>query len=124
MVSLTRFLLKVILNALAIFIVAYLIPGIDFKGGFLTLLLAALVLGLINTFLKPLLKILFAPLVLLSLGLFAVVINTGLLWLLSKIIKDLTIAGFWAYLEGGLVLSVTNVLTSWLIKKQKRESAD
>lgn len=118
---LARFILKVIFNALAIFLIAYLIPGIDFKGDFLSLLAAALALGLINTFLKPMLKLFFAPFLLLSLGLFAIVINTGLLWLLTKIIQDLTISGIWTYLEGGLSLSIMNVLTSWLIKAQKKK---
>lgn len=118
---LARFILKVIFNALAIFLIAYLIPGIDFKGDFLSLLAAALALGLINTFLKPILKLFFAPFLLLSLGLFAIVINTGLLWLLTKIIQDLTISGIWTYLEGGLSLSIMNVLTSWLIKAQKKK---
>lgn len=118
---LANLILKVVFNALAIFLIAYLIPSIDFKGDFLTLLAAALILGLINTFLKPVLKLFFAPFLLLSLGLFAIVINTGLLWLLTKIIKDLTISNVWAYLEGGLSLSIMNVLTSWLIKAQKKK---
>lgn len=96
-----------------------MVPRVNFHGDFLTLLLAGLILGLINTFLKPILKALFFPLILLSLGLFAIVINTGLIWLLTKIIKDLTINNFWAYLESGLILSIMNVLTSWLIKGQK-----
>jgi len=115
----TRFIFKVVLNTFTIFLVAYLVPGVNFQGDFLTLLLAGLILGLINTFLKPTLKALFSPLILLSLGLFAIVINTGLVWLLTKIIKDLTINDFWAYLECGLLLSIMNVLTSGLIKRQK-----
>jgi len=117
----TRFIFKVVLNTFTIFLVVYLVPGVNFQGDFLTLLLAGLILGLINTFLKPTLKALFFPLILLSLGLFAIVINTGLVWFLTKVIKDLTINGLWAYLESGLILSIMNVLTSWLIKGQEKE---
>lgn len=117
---LAHFLLKILINVLAIFLVAYLIPGINFTGDFLVLLLAALVLGLINTFLKPVLKKILAPFIWLSLGLCAIVINSGLLWLLTKIIPDLTIASLWAYLEGGILLSIINILTARLIKKQEK----
>ena len=115
------FLLKALLNSFTIFLVAYLIPGINFTGDFLTLLLAGVVLGLINTLIRPTLKALFFPLIILSLGLFAILINTSLLWLLAKIIKSLTIDGFWNYLKGGLVLSIMNILTSWLIKGHKKD---
>lgn len=114
-----RFIFQILTNALAIFLAAYLVPGIQFTGDFLTLLIAGLILGLINFFLKPILLVITAPLIALSLGFFIIIINIGLLWLLQYLVPEITIQGFWAYFWGVLIISLVNIFFG--AKKKKKE---
>lgn len=114
-----RFIIQILSNAVAIFLAAYLVPGIVFTGDILTLLIAGLVLGLINFFVRPILKIISAPLIILSLGLFTVIINMFLLWVLSYLVPELSITGFWSYFWGVLIISLVNVLFGAGRKKEK-----
>jgi len=104
-----RFIIQILVNALAIFLADYLIPGIVFQGDILTLFIAGLILGLINFILKPILKLISAPLIALSLGLFVIIINIALLWLLEYFVPELTITGFWSYFWGVLIISIVNM---------------
>src|SRR3989338_10662888 len=104
-----RFVVQILTNGLAIFLADYLLPGLVFTGNVLTLLLAGLILGLINFFLRPILKLISAPLIALTLGLFIIVINMGLLWLLEYLVSELTITGLWAYFWGTIIISAVNV---------------
>jgi len=114
-----RFIIQIFSNALAIFLAAYLIPGIVFAGDILTLFIAGLVLGLINFFIRPILKIISAPLIILSLGLFTIVINMFLLWVLEYLVPELAITGFWSYFWGVLIISLVNIFLGSGKKKDK-----
>jgi len=105
-----RFIVQVLSNAVAILLANYLLEGFVFKGDILTLFVAGVILGLINFFIKPLLKLISAPLILLTLGLFSIIINIGLLWLLEYLIPELTISGFWTYLWSVLILIAVNIV--------------
>ena len=113
-----RFIAQILINALAIFLADYLLPGFIFEGDILTLLIAGLVLGLINVFIKPILKLISAPLILLSLGLFTIVINMGMLWGLEYLIPELTIQEFWTYFWATLILSLLNIIFGTKRKKK------
>jgi len=104
-----RFILQILVNALALFVASYLIKGIIFEGDLITFLIAGLLLGLINFIIKPILKLISAPLIAISFGLFLVVINIALLWLLEYFISELTIVGFWSYFWGVLIISIVNI---------------
>ncbi len=104
-----RFVIQVVVNALAIFLADYLVPGIIFEGDILTLFIAGLLLGLINFFIKPIVKLISAPLIALTLGLFIIAINIALLWLLEYFVPELTITGFWSYFWGVLIISLVNM---------------
>src|SRR3989339_1691761 len=114
-----RFIVQIFSNALAIFLAAYLVPGIVFTGDILTLIIAGLVLGLINFFLRPILKIISAPLIILSLGLFTIIINVFLLWLLQYLIPELVIGDLWSYFWGVLIISLVNIFFGRGKKKAK-----
>jgi putative membrane protein len=116
-----RFIIQILVNALAIFLADYLVPGIVFEGDILTLFIAGLLLGLINFFIKPILKIISAPLIALSLGLFIIVINIALLWLLEYFVPELTITGFWSYFWGVLIISLVNVFFGTSRRKKKED---
>jgi len=104
------FLLRLIVNAAALWVAAQLVPGIVVTG-FTPLLLAALVLGLINAIVRPILLVLTLPLTLLTLGLFIFVLNAFCLWLTSSLVPGFVVQTFGAALLGALVVSIV----SWLL---------
>jgi putative membrane protein len=104
-----RALLQVVLNALALWLAANLIPGISYTGGLVWLLLAGLVLGLLNLLVKPILTFFSLPLIVLSLGLFYLVINGLVLYLAAILLPHhLHVAGCGTAILGGLVIGVFN----------------
>ena len=104
------FLLRLIVNAAALWVAAQLVPGIV-VAGLTPLLLAALVLGLINAIVRPVLVILTLPLTLLTLGLFIFVLNAFCLWLTSRIAPGFEVQTFGSALLGALVVSIV----SWIL---------
>jgi putative membrane protein len=103
-------LLTWLINALALLIVAYIVPSIRIRG-FGTALIVAVVLGLINTVLRPLLVVLTLPVTLLTLGLFIFVINALMFWLAAALLKGFEVSGFWSALLGSILYSII----SWLL---------
>ena len=104
------FLVRVLVNALAIFLAAAIVSGIEIRGA-LSTLGAGLVLGLINAVVRPVLLVLTLPLTLVTLGLFLFVLNGLCLWLTSLLVKGFEVQGFWAAVFGALIVSVV----SWLL---------
>jgi len=101
-----------ILNALALIAVANFVPGIH-VGGFTAALVAALLLGLVNTLIRPLLLLLTLPVTLLTLGLFIFAINGLLFWFVGSILRDFSVDSFWHGVLGALLYSLfTWALTS------------
>ncbi|HYF04265.1 MAG TPA: phage holin family protein [Patescibacteria group bacterium] len=99
-------------NAAAVYATAYLVPGIHVNG-FVSALIVALVLGLINITVKPILKLLSTPFILLTLGLFLLVINAVALLLADYFVDGLTIDGFLPAAIGSVVISIV----SWIVGK-------
>ena len=100
-----KMMLMWILNAVALLCVAYLLPGIH-VAGFSSALLAALVLGIVNTLIRPLLVLLTIPISLLTLGLFLLVVNALMFWLAGSVFHGFEVAGFWDSLFGAMLYSV------------------
>jgi putative membrane protein len=113
----TYLLARWIVNAAALLLVAYLYPGVTVDG-FLAALLAALVLGLVNAVLRPLLIILTLPATLLTLGLFIFVINALLFWFVAEIVHGFRVTGFGAALVGSILYSLITLVSSWLLFKK------
>jgi len=109
------FLIQWVVSGLAILITAYLLPGVAIEG-FLAALVTALVLGLINAVLRPILILLTLPLNILTLGLFTLVINALLIMLASTIVPGFAVQGFWWALLFGVVLAIVNFALSPLLK--------
>jgi putative membrane protein len=120
----TKFILRWIINAVALFLAVYFVPGVNVQGGVISLIWLALIFGLINAFLRPLLKLLTCPLIFLTLGLFTLLINTFLFWLTSQVGQafgiGFTISGFWPAFFGGLVVTVVSVILSLILKDELR----
>jgi putative membrane protein len=110
-----RLLLNWLLSALAVWIVAHVVPGI-YVSGFVAALIAALVIGFINATVGLLLKILTFPLTLVTLGLFWLVINALMLKLASALLSPgFQVRGFLAAFLGAILLSLVNVMLKWLV---------
>lgn len=97
-----KLLLTIASGILGIFLADKFVPGVEFTGAWETLLLAGLVLGLINFFIKPILKLISLPVRFLTLGLFGILINVGIIWTIDIIFRELVIEGvvplFWTTL--------------------------
>ncbi len=110
--------LRWLISSLAIFAAVYIVPGITYDGPGWGIGLVALLFGLVNALLRPILTLLTCPLVLLTLGLFTFVINALLLLATERIAQtfgiNFLIDSFWAAFFGGLVVSLVSTLLSWL----------
>ena len=106
-----------ICNALALLAVAYLLPGIQVDG-MAGALIAALVLGLINTLVRPLLVLLTLPITVLTLGLFLLVINGLLFWFAGSMLEGFEVSGFWVGVMGAFLYSIISYLLSLFIPRQ------
>jgi putative membrane protein len=113
-------LLRWLLNAAALMLVAYLYPGVavDSLGA---AILAAIVLGLVNAVVRPILVVLTLPVTILTLGLFIFVINALLFWFVAKIVGGFHVDGFWAALIGSILYSILTLLTSWIVFGRRNE---
>jgi putative membrane protein len=103
-----------LLNAVALLIVAYLLPGIT-VASFGSALVAALVLGLLNMLVKPVLVLLTLPITIVTLGLFLLVLNALLFWLAGSILRGFQVNGFWWAVGGAILYSIISGLLSRLI---------
>ena len=110
------FLIHLVVSALLLVLVAHFVPGITIDG-FGYALLAALVLGIVNGVVKPILVFLTLPVTLVTLGLFLLVINALMLLLTAALVPGFTISGLWAALLGGIVLALFNLVASALFDK-------
>ena len=106
-----------IFNVIALLAVAYLLPGIHVDG-FISALIAALLLGLINTLLRPLLILFTLPVTVLSLGLFILVINGLLFWFAGSVLKGFEVNSFWAGMVGALLYSAFSFVLSLFLRQK------
>jgi putative membrane protein len=111
-----NFVIRLFVNALALAAAAWLIDGIQMSGGFFDVLLVALVFGVLNALLKPLLMIFSLPLLILTLGLFAFVVNAAMLLITARLLDDFAVSGFLSALLGSLVISVVTILLGGALK--------
>ena len=107
-------MLKILLiNSIIIFVGAYLLEGVTIKS-FWTAVGVAILLGLINMFIKPLIILITLPLTILTLGAFILVINAGILMLIDNLVDDFKIKGFWWAVLFSIFISVANAVMFWI----------
>lgn len=115
---LSQLIIQILTNAVAIYVAAELVPGFHLEGNsFGVLVTVGFIFGLINFFIKPLLKILSLPVIFLSLGLFTIVINIAMLLLLDYLVPAITIDGYGAAFWAMLVISAVNFFIGFFSKK-------
>ncbi|MBW1988784.1 MAG: phage holin family protein [Deltaproteobacteria bacterium] len=110
-------LIRWLILTASILLTAYLVDGVQVSG-FFSALFAAALLGILNTFVRPVFLILSLPITILTLGLFIVVINAVLLLMVAGVAPGLTISGFWSAMVGSLIISLVSfVLNSFVVKR-------
>ena len=115
-----RLILVWLINTVSLIAVAYLMPSISVSS-FTSALVAALVLGLVNTVIRPVLVLLTLPVTVLTLGLFILVINGLLFWFVGSFIQGFVVAGFWAGVFGAIVYSIISWLLSALVLRSGKD---
>jgi putative membrane protein len=118
----TKLLVHLLVSALLLWLVSQIVPGIHIVG-FGYALLAALVLGVVNFLVRPILFVVTLPITILTLGLFLIVINALMLMLTGAIVPGFQIASFGAALLGGLLLGLFNLAASALLNRPARRAA-
>jgi putative membrane protein len=114
---LIELIVQILTNAFAIYVAGQLVPGFTVYGdSFWVLVTAGFVFGLINFFIKPVLKLLSLPFILLSLGLFTILINVAMLYLLDYLVDAVSISGFWAAFWATIVISAVNFFIGFFSK--------
>jgi len=106
-------LLKFLGTVAAVILTVYLVPGVAVTGGWLSVLLVALVWSVITMVIRPILSILTLPITIITFGLFSLILNALLFWIMAALVPGFTVAGFFPALLGAIVLSILN----WLIQK-------
>jgi putative membrane protein len=120
----TKFILRLAINAIALYLAVWILPGLDLSGGAMSLLWVALIFGVVNALLGPLLKFLSCGLILLTLGLFTLVINTFLFWLTYVISQSfglgliISAPVWWNAFLGALVVSIVSFIMSMILKDE------
>lgn len=118
----TKFIIRWAINAVGLYAAVWIVPGIEYLGDWMGILWLALIIGLLNALVRPLLKFLTCPLIVLTLGLFTIVINTGMLLLTRTIGQSfgigLSVDGFWSALLGSLVMSVVSIVMSVIFRDE------
>jgi len=118
------FLVRLLVNAAALWVATRVVPGVTYDGGWAPFFGVALVFGVLNATLRPVTKILTFPLIIVTLGIFALVVNGLMLWLTSSISSSLGlgfhVSGFGAAFWGALVVSVVSMLLSLFVGDRSR----
>lgn len=111
-----RFLLRLVINAVALWVAAYFIGGIELSTGGGSILLVALIFGLINALIRPVVALLTCPFYILTLGLFTFIVNALMLMLTAFVSgNSLNVNNFWAALLGGIVISIVSTVLSLVL---------
>lgn len=113
------FVLRILVNMAALWVATRVVPGVTHDGGWLPFVGVAVIFGVVNTFVGAIAKVLTFPIIIVTLGLFLLVINGLMLWLTSRISDVLMLGfhvdGFWPAFWGALVVSIVSTLLGWMV---------
>lgn len=125
----TRILIRWVVNAIALWVAVQIVPGLEHVGETgLSLLLIALIFGLVNALVRPIIVLLTCPLIVLTMGLFILIINAVMLlitaWLSGVFGLGLVVEGFWPTFWGALVISIVSGVINLLVKDEREMNRD
>ena len=106
--------LRTLITMLGLFLASALVPGVSISGAW-TFIFAAVLLGLVNAFVRPIAFVLTLPITLVTLGLFLLVLNAAMFALVAAMLDSFIVAGFWSALFGAIMVSITSTIASWYI---------
>jgi putative membrane protein len=119
-----RWFVRLLVNAAALWVATRIVPGVTYAGGWLPFLAVALLFGAVNAFIRPVAKLLTFPLIILTLGIFALIVNGLMLWLTSSLSSTLglgfAVSGFWAAFWGAIVVSIVSTVLSMVVADASR----
>jgi putative membrane protein len=118
---LARVIVQIFANSAAILVAHWLVPGFVFRGDWQDLVFAGAVLGIINSLVRPIVKLLTFPVIILTLGLFTIIINIAMLYLAANFIPSLIINGFWAGFWAVIIISIVNGLITRIFKPKEEK---
>ncbi len=107
-------LVRLLISAAGLWLASEMVPSIEFRSAG-TLVLAAVLLGIVNAVVRPVLVVLTFPITLITLGLFLLVVNAAMLGLVAALLDGFSVGGFWSALAGSLIVSLTSWVASWYI---------
>lgn len=110
-----RIIIRILINAAALWVAAQLLDGITLSDQPVAVLIVAIVFGLINGLIRPIVKLLTFPITIVTLGLFTLVINAAMLQLTDWLTSGLNVVGFWTSIFGGIIISLVSWLLSMLL---------
>jgi putative membrane protein len=108
------FFVRLLVNVAALAVTAYVFDGIAFRG-LTAIVVASLLIGILNAFIRPVLVFLTLPLTIVTLGGFILVINALLFWLVSNLVPGFHVAGFWSALGGTILVSIVSFFLNLMI---------
>jgi len=116
---LKSFFIRWVVCVLGLFIAAAVLDGkLSFDGSLLVIIMSGLVLALVNTFIRPFIKLLSLPVIVFTLGLFTIVINGLMVMLASFLYKPLEVSGLWAAMLAGIIIGLVNLLVSSVVEEK------
>ncbi len=110
-----KLLISFIANAISLLVVTYIVPGVTIND-LRTLAIAAIIVGLVNTFIRPIIKLVSLPITLMTFGLFAIVINAAMFGLAAWLIPGFEVDGIIPAFLGAIVMSIASIIIDYLIK--------
>jgi putative membrane protein len=108
------FFLRTLITILGLLLASAVVPGVDIKGTG-SVILAAILLGLVNGFVRPVAFLLTLPITIVTLGLFLFVLNAAMFGLVAAMLDNFAVSGFWSAIFGSIVVSITSTIASWYI---------
>jgi len=118
---LLKLILQVLANAVGIFVAVYFIKDIKFTGDWIDYLIVGAILAVANLIIRPILKIITAPLIFITLGLFILVINAVMLFAVDWFVKEIEIVSLLGYVLGSIIISIINAIIMGIFKKKKTQ---
>ncbi|MCH8249301.1 MAG: phage holin family protein [Proteobacteria bacterium] len=106
--------IRTLITMLGLFLASRLIPGVGLEGAG-NFIIAALLLGLANAFVRPVMFLLTLPLTIVTLGLFIFILNAAMFGLVAALLDNFYVSGFWSALFGAIIVSITSIVASWCI---------
>ncbi len=115
-----KIILRILINAVAIWLTTLILPGLNFSGNLLNLVIVALIFGLVNAFIRPIVRLLSLPITILTLGLFSLVINALMLWITVAVSSTLSLEGslfeqIVVLFIGAILISIISTILNWIL---------